>query len=56
MNKSDSIYVWDNVDNVIHIIESLIDFNSHRIDLYDSNTVQKKMKNVHFNQTITSEK
>ena len=34
MIKSKSVYVLDTVDNIIHIIESLIEFNSHTTDLY----------------------
>ena len=36
MSKSRSIYLWDNVDNIIQVIESPIDFISHTTDLYDS--------------------
>ena len=35
MSKYNSIYVWDNVDNIIHIVESLIDFKSKTSDLYN---------------------
>ena len=35
MIKSKSTYVWDNVDNIIQIIESQIDFIYHTTDLYD---------------------
>ena len=33
--KSKSIYVWDNVDNIIQINESQVYFNFHTTDLYD---------------------
>ena len=42
MSKYNSIYVWDNVDNIIHIIESIIGFNYHTIDLYDMKYCSKE--------------
>ena len=36
MSKSQLIYMWENVDSIIQIIESLIDFNLKTTDLYDS--------------------
>ena len=54
MSKSKSIYVGGNVDNVIHRIESIIDFGSHATDYMTQNTVQKKMKTVHFNIKMVS--
>ena len=45
MSKYDSIYVWDNVDNIIHINESLIDFNSHTTDSYDMKYCSKEDDN-----------
>ena len=42
MSKYKSICVWDNVDNIIQIIESLIDFNSHKTDFYDSKYCSKE--------------
>ena len=35
MIKDDSIYLWDNVDNKIHKIQSLIEFKYYTIYLYD---------------------
>ena len=35
MIKSKSIYLWDNVDNIIQIIDSRIDLISHTTDLYE---------------------
>ena len=35
MSKSESIYVWENVDKTIQRIESQIDLISKKIDLYD---------------------
>ena len=35
MIKSESIYMWDNVDNTIQIIDSQIDLINKRTDLYD---------------------
>ena len=42
MSKSNYIYVWDNVDNINHIIYSLIDFNSHTTYLYDMKKCSKE--------------
>ena len=42
MSESKSIYVLDNVENIIQRIESRIDFNSHSIDLYDSKCCSKE--------------
>ena len=42
MNKSKSIYVWDNVDNIFQKIESQIDLISHTTDLYDSQFCSEK--------------
>ena len=52
MSKPNSIYVWDNVDNIIQRIESQIDFKSHTTDLFYSNTTQNNMKTVYFNLKI----
>ena len=35
MSKLESIYMWDNVDKTIQIIESRIDVINRRTDLYD---------------------
>ena len=35
MIKSESIYMWDNVDKTIQIIDSQIDLINKRTDLYD---------------------
>ena len=35
MSKPESIYMWDNVDKTIQIIESKIDLMNRRTDLYD---------------------
>ena len=42
MRKSSSIYVRDNVDKTIQRIDSLIDFNPHKIDLFDSQFCSKE--------------
>ena len=51
MRKSKSIYVWDNVENILQIIESQIDFNSHITYLYD----QKYCPKEDTDRSITSE-
>ena len=35
MSKPESIYMWDNVEKTIQIIESRIDLINRRTDLYD---------------------
>ena len=55
MSKPKSIYVQDNVDNIIQKIESQIDSISHTIDLYGKKNVQKKMNTVNFNILSVSE-
>ena len=35
MIKSESIYMWDNVDKTLQIIDSQIDLINKRTDLYD---------------------
>ena len=35
MSKPESIYLWDNVDKTIQIIESRIDLINRKTDLYD---------------------
>ena len=35
MSKPESIYMWDNVDKTIQIIESRIDLINRRTDLYE---------------------
>ena len=35
MSKPNFQYVWDNVDNILHRIESIIDFHSHTKYLYN---------------------
>ena len=42
MSKSQSIYMWENVDRIIQIIESRIDFNSKTAYLYDSKYCSKE--------------
>ena len=41
MSKYTSIYMWDNVENIIHIIGSIIDFKSNTTDLYDTEFFSK---------------
>ena len=41
MSKTQSIYIWDNVDRIILRIESKIDFDSKTTDLYDSQYCSK---------------
>ena len=36
--------MWDNLDNIIHIIESLNDFNSHGTHLFDIKYCSKEDK------------
>ena len=47
--------MWDNVDNTIQIIESLIDLISKTTDLYDPQYCSKKMNIVHPNLLILLE-
>ena len=54
MGKSISIYVWDNIENIIHRIESQIYFKSHTKNYKTWNTFQRNMKTVHFNMKIVS--
>ena len=42
MSESQSIYMWDNVDKIILIIESLIEFDSKTTYLYDSKYFSKE--------------
>ena len=42
ISKYNSIYVWDNIYNIIPRIESLIDFNSHKTYLYDTKSFSKE--------------
>ena len=42
MSKYQPIYIWENVDRIIQIIESRIDFNSKTTDLYDSQYCSKE--------------
>ena len=42
MSKSQSIYMWDNVDRIIQITESRIDFDSKTIYLYGSQYCSKE--------------
>ena len=41
MSKTESIYMWDNLDNTIQRIESLIDLINRGTDLYDSKYCSK---------------
>ena len=40
--------MWDNVDNIIKIIKSQIDFISNTTDYMTNNFVLKNMKNFQF--------
>ena len=42
MSKQKSIYVWNDIENIIQRIESRIDSISHTIDLYDSQLCSKE--------------
>ena len=42
MSKSQWIYMWENVDMIIQIIESRIDLISKTTDLYDSQYCSKE--------------
>ena len=37
MSKPESIYMWDNMDNIIQIIESWIEIINRKTNLYDPN-------------------
>ena len=44
MSKPKSIYIWENVDKTIQIIESWIDLINKRTDLYDPQYCSKDNK------------
>ena len=56
MSKSNYIYGWYNVDNIMHRIDLIIDFKYHTTDLYDKNTDQKKINTLNFNLKLLPEK
>ena len=56
MSKSKSIYVWNNVDNIIQRIESQIDFNYHTTDLYDSQLCSKEDEDCSFQSLVKKKK
>ena len=53
MSKPDSIYIWDNVDKTIQIIESRIDLINKTTDLYDPQYFSKTNKDCSLKSSHT---